>query len=100
MISFITFINLSIGKAKYEKGKISVPWELSLQSDHFFPDASKAKYALYRLYFCSLAPTLLIGAKFKNSIFISECLLAKNESVSPVNYWKVDLPDVNFDDLS
>ena len=73
---------------------------LSLQSDHFFPDASKGKYALYRLYFCSLTPILLIGAKFKSSKFILECLLAKNESVSPVNYWKVDLPDVNFDDLS
>ena len=29
MISFITFINLSLGLAKYEKGKFSVPWELS-----------------------------------------------------------------------
>ena len=29
MISFITFLNLSKVKAKYEKGKISVPWELS-----------------------------------------------------------------------
>ena len=29
LISFITFINLSLGLAKYEKGKFSVPWELS-----------------------------------------------------------------------
>ena len=29
MIYFITFVNLSLGLAKYEKGKFSVPWELS-----------------------------------------------------------------------
>ena len=29
MISFLTFINLSIGKAKYEKGKFSVHWGLN-----------------------------------------------------------------------
>ena len=28
MISFIIFFNLSLGFAKYEKGKFSVPWEL------------------------------------------------------------------------
>jgi len=67
------FIINHLGQLK-QQGKIknfTISYrELSLQSDHFFPDASK------------------------------ECLLAKNESVSPVNYWKVDLPDVNFDDLS
>ena len=56
---------------------------LSLQSDHFFPDASKGKYALYRLYFCSLAPTLLIGAKFKDSIFFQNVSWPKTNLCHP-----------------
>lgn len=67
------FIINHLGQLK-QQGKIknfTISYkELSLQSDHFFPDASK------------------------------ECLLAKNESVSPINYWKVDLPDINFNDLT
>ena len=35
MISIITFLNLKIIKAKYEKGKISVPGELSCKLDIF-----------------------------------------------------------------
>ena len=67
LISFITFLNLSKVKAKYEKGKISVPGELILHSHHtrWFSTTNDLLICIFRVLKEVLAEKLVKGLPLK-----------------------------------